>query len=285
VTIASSMKPAERRHEILRQLSDRGEVTFAELAANFGVSEMTVRRDVEHLSLGGHLRGVRGGAISVTSRSYEPPFAFRQASAGAAKVAIGQAAAALVNDGDTLFIDVGTTALELARALRARPRLTVVTASLRVAVELGSVVNIRVVLTGGEVRAGELSLTGGMAEDAFASLNCDLAFIGVAGVAAVPGATDFNPDDARVKRAAIGAARRRIILADASKLGKVFFATIGPITDFDALVTNAPRSDATLRAAEAAGVEIVRVDVNREVLAVPESSCPSIGASGEGASP
>ena len=106
---------------MLRRLSAHGEVGFTELAEEFGVSEMTIRRDLETLEADGLARRVRGGAISVVSRSYEPPLAVRATTASAAKTAIGAAAAGLVNDGDTVIIDVGTTTLELAQVAGLRP--------------------------------------------------------------------------------------------------------------------------------------------------------------------
>jgi DeoR/GlpR family transcriptional regulator of sugar metabolism len=231
---------------VLHQLTTHGEVAFAELAEQFGVSEMTIRRDLELLEADGIARRVRGGAISVVSRSYEPPLALRATTASAAKAAIGAAAADLVNDGDTVVIDVGTTTLELAKALHGRRGITVVTASLPIAVELGNDPDIRVLVTGGLVRNGELSLTGGIAEDVFSTLNCDLAFIGVAGICANPGLTEYNHDDARVKRAAIAAARRSVVLADGSKLGRVAFATVAPLSAIDTVVTDAPADRGSL---------------------------------------
>jgi DeoR/GlpR family transcriptional regulator of sugar metabolism len=253
--------PSQRRQAVLRRLTAVGEVGFAELAEEFGVSEMTIRRDVETLEGEGLARRVRGGAISVTSRSYEPPFGVRATTAAEAKAAIGVAAARLVNDGDTIIIDVGTTTLELAKALHGRQGITVVTAALPVALELGNEPAIRVVVTGGQVRAGELSLTGGMAEDAFTTMNCDVAFIGVAGVCVGPGLTEYNPDDARVKRAAIGAARRTIVLADESKLGKIAFATVAPLSSVDAMVTDAPAGHAVVRDIAAGGTDIISAQV------------------------
>jgi DeoR/GlpR family transcriptional regulator of sugar metabolism len=249
--------PSQRRQAILRRLTADGEAGFGELAEGFGVSEMTIRRDLEMLEAEGLARRVRGGAISVVSRSYEPPFAVRATTAPDAKEAIGLAAADLVNDGDTVVIDVGTTALALARALHGKDGLTVVTPSLPAAVELGADPGIRVVVTGGQVRSGELSLTGGAAEDSFAEMNCDLAFIGIAGICASPGLTEYNPDDARVKRAAIGAARRIIVLADSSKLGRVAFSTVAPLSAVDVLVTDAPAAHHTAQEIAAAGVSIV----------------------------
>jgi DeoR/GlpR family transcriptional regulator of sugar metabolism len=113
------------------------------------------------------------------------------------------------------------------------------------------------VVTGGQVRSGELSLTGGMAEDAFATLNCDLAFIGIAGICASPGLSEYNPDDARVKKVAINAARRVIVLADASKLGRVAFSTVAPLPSVDVLVTDATADHPAAQEIAAAGVSIV----------------------------
>lgn len=250
---------------MLRRLAAHGEVGFTELADEFGVSEMTIRRDLETLEADGLARRVRGGAISVVSRSYEPPLAVRASTNSAAKTAIGIAAAALVNDGDTVIIDVGTTTLELARALHGHRGLTVVTASLPIAVELGNDPDIRVIVTGGQVRNGELSLTGGIAEDAFRALNCDLAFIGVAGICATPGLTEYNQGDARVKRAAIAAARRSVVLADSSKLGRVAFATVAPLSAIDAVVTEAPAARQPVSELAAAGAEVIEAKVSEAV--------------------
>lgn len=251
------MSAQQRRKGILRRLLSTGEISFAALATEYQVSEMTIRRDIESLEAAGQARRVRGGAISVLSRSYEPPFGLRRITAAGAKQAIGQAAARLLSDGDTCILDIGTTTGALAHALRGRSNLTIVTASLPIAVELGNEPELRVVVTGGQVRSGELSLTGGMAEEAFATVNCDLAFIGVAGICPDPGLTDYNPDDARVKRAALRAARRAIVLADESKLGRITFATVAPLQDIDTLVTDAPSDHPVVLAVREVGVQVV----------------------------
>lgn len=251
------MDPVRRRELIAARLSSALELTFAELAAEFGVSEMTARRDLDELVAQGRARLVRGGAIPPTSRAYEPPLAQRAGTASAAKRAIGHAAAQLVNDGDSLILDVGSTVLELARAIRGRADLTAVTWSLPIAFEISRESGIRVVVTGGVLRHGEFSLIGGTAEDALATVNCDLAFIGVAGLNVAAGLTEYNPDDARVKLAAIRAARRTVVLADASKMRKVAFSTVSALKDIDVLVTDAPRDDPTVSAAVEAGVEVI----------------------------
>lgn len=251
------MRPDERRRLIAEQLAALGELEFSSLAERFGVSEMTIRRDCELLEQEGVGRRVRGGLASSISRSFEPPMPMRLAVAPHAKDLIGASAAELVSDGDTLILDVGTTTLALARHLKGRQGLTVVTASLPIALELGNEVGIRVIVTGGTIRVGELSLTGGLAEDMLRQVNADLAFLGVAGVAAAVGLSDYNPEDTRVKRAAIASARRSVVLADSGKLGRVAFSTVARLDEVDAMVTDAAATHPEVRALTAAGLDVV----------------------------
>lgn len=256
---------AVRRQEIHRRLTASGEVTIAALAADLDVSEMTIRRDLEILENEGQLRRVRGGAVTVVSRSYEPPFAARQIVQQAAKQAIGAAAARLVDDGETVIIDVGTTPLEFARHLKGRRGITVVTHSLPVAMELGNESDVRVLVTGGMVRPGEFSLTGGVTEATFADVNCDVVVLGVAGIEVQRGLTEYNPADALVKRAALRAARRNVVLADRTKLEQVTFYTIAPLASVDILVTDALPGDPALEAIRHAGVEIISTGTFKQV--------------------
>jgi DeoR/GlpR family transcriptional regulator of sugar metabolism len=253
------MSTSGRRGAIRGFLADRGEVGIAELAAALQVSEMTIRRDLEELEDQGVARRVRGGAISTVSRSYEPPLATRATEAQAAKQQIAQAAADYITFGETAILDVGTTTLALARTLRGRGGLTIVTPSVQAGIELAGDPNIRVILTGGIVRPGELSLIGDLAERTFSQLNCDVLFLGVGGVHAEKGLTEYNLDDTRVKRAAIGAASRKVVLADRSKLDRVCLATIASLPEIDVLITDAEPDHHVLEAVREAGVEIVSV--------------------------
>lgn len=259
------MRTHQRRSVIVSQLVERGEVTIADLASTLDVSEMTIRRDLELLELEGVARRVRRGAISTVSRSHEPAFAVRATRAAEEKRAIGRAAAELVGEGETAFVDVGTTTLELARHLDKRRRLTVVTSSIRVAAELGQASEIRVIVTGGTLRHGELSLVGRSAEDPFEELNCDVAFIGVAGVDAKKGLTEYNLDDTRIKRAALASARRCIVLADRTKLGQVALASVAPLSAVDTLVTGSASDNPTLLAAVDMGIQVIHVATEVEV--------------------
>jgi DeoR/GlpR family transcriptional regulator of sugar metabolism len=255
--LSSIMDVRERRSLTLERLSEDGRVTVAELSHRTGVSEMTVRRDLEAMEREGVLRRVHGGAVRAAGRSYEPPFALRAGRASDAKERIGRLAASLLERGDTAIVDVGTTALELARALVDAEQLTILTPSLRVANLLAGNASLRVIVSGGIARSGELSLVGDLAERAFADLRCDTAFLGVGGIDLDTGLTEYNLDDARVKRAALASARRRVVLADASKLDQVAFARVCPLDAIDVLVTDSKADSAMVDAIRATGVEVL----------------------------
>lgn len=251
------MNAEGRRHLVLEALEERREVAVAALSQTAGVSEMTVRRDLEALEREGLLKRVHGGAVSAVSRGYEPPYALRSSREREIKRAIGERAATLVDDGDTIAVDVGTTTLELARSLSLADNLTVLTPSLRVAEVLTANPGIRTIVTGGIARHGELSLIGDLAERAFEQLHCDTAFLGAGGVDPRAGVTEFNLEDTRVKRAALASARRVVILADASKLGSVALASICPLDRVDVLVTDQGASHEVLDPIREMGVEVL----------------------------
>ncbi len=253
------MDVRERRELVLGLLSQRGEVSVAEVSTVAGVSEMTVRRDLDALQREGLVRRVHGGAITAVSRSYEPPFSVRAGRAIDAKRRIGSAVAELIADGETLILDVGTTVLEVARALRGRRNLTVLTASLRILDLLSEERDMTVMAAGGLLRPGELSFVGDLAERAFDELLFDTFVMGVGGIAVEAGLTEFNLDDARVKKHAVASARRCIVAADSSKLGNVAFARIAPLERVDVLVTDADGAPDVLDAFRAADVEVLTV--------------------------
>ena len=260
------MHSGERKQAILERLNVKGEVHISDLATKFGISEMTIRRDLESLELDGFIRRIRGGAIPATSRSYEPPILTRESQNHEAKIRIGRAAAELLRDGETAILDVGTTVLQMARAINSRMPLTIVTSSILIASELSGKPQIRTFVTGGEVRPGELSLVGAQTEESFRDLNCDSVFLGVAGVSAASGLTEYNLDDSRVKKAAIKAASRKIVLADSSKLGRVAFASIANMNEIDILITDANPKNKEISLIKAAGVEVIHVEPFEEEI-------------------
>jgi DeoR/GlpR family transcriptional regulator of sugar metabolism len=251
------VQPAERHQLILRRLESEGRVSVSELGALAGVSEMTIRRDLEALEQSGALSRVHGGAVPAQSQSYEPPFAARETRNSEAKQRIGKAAAALLHDGETAILDAGTTTLEVARALRGRRNLRLLALSLHIADVLVDEQGLTVMVAGGVARAGERSLIGSLTHRAFEDLSFDTLFLTVGGIDLQHGLSEYNLDDAAIKRAAFASARRRIAVADATKLGKAAFARIAPIEQLDVLVTDSDASPAFLDEIRGAGVEVV----------------------------
>ena len=256
------MDVTERHELIVEQLSARGEVTVAEVSRRAGVSPMTIRRDLDELDRLGAVKRVRGGAVSVLSRGYEPPFGARAKLHVEAKEQIAAAAAGLVHGGQTLVLDAGTTTLALARRLRGIHGLTVATPSLRIASVLADERDTRVIIIGGLVRAGEHSVIGNHALEHLAQLRFDLCFLTIAGVEAASGLTEWNLEDAATKAAAIAGSRESVVLADASKLGKVAFARVASLDRISLLITDAAAVDNLLAPIRGAGLAVLVAGVD-----------------------
>jgi DeoR/GlpR family transcriptional regulator of sugar metabolism len=250
------MSAADRHEQILEVLERDGRLSVSEFSARMDVSEMTLRRDLQVLEERGALARVHGGAVPVQSRSYEPPFAVRALRNAEAKRRIGEAAAALLQEGETVVLDAGTTVLEVARALRGR-ELRILAVNLRVAAVLVDEPGISLMVSGGAVRPGEQSFVGPLAERAFADLAFDTLVLAVGGVEPTIGITDYRLEDASLKRAALASARRCIVVADADKLGHVAFARTCPLADVDVLVTDDAAPPALLAELREADVEVI----------------------------
>jgi len=250
------MDRTERFEQVMADLRLHGRVGVPELARRFRVSELTVRRDLEELERQGVAQRIHGGAVSAVSRSFEPPFALRQVRATDDKQRIAAVAAATLSEGQTVLLDIGTTTLEVARALRGRRNLTVITPGLRHAGELADDVGLRVIVLGGIVRTGEHSLIGPSTREALERFHIDVCVLGAGGIGAEAGLTEFDLDDAAIKRAAIERAGRTVLVADASKLGAVAFAVVAPATAVDLLVTSAPDDHPEVRRLRELGVDV-----------------------------
>jgi DeoR/GlpR family transcriptional regulator of sugar metabolism len=253
------MTKSARFEEELAVLAEHGRLEVGDLARRLAVSDMTVRRDLEELERQGLLRRVHGGAVPAVSRSYEPPFPVRAERATEAKRAIAAETVSLFGDGDTILLDVGTTTLEVAHALQGRANLTVLTPSLPVANLLADEVGIRLICLGGVARPSERSLVGSLAVTALRQFYVDVCVLGVGGLDAEAGLTEFNLDDAEIKRAALERSRRLVVTADASKLGTVAFAAVAPASRIDVLVTDASPTHPQLAAFRELDIEIRNV--------------------------
>ncbi|NUP01822.1 MAG: DeoR/GlpR transcriptional regulator [Nonomuraea sp.] len=239
----------------MNALRAQDSVSVTELAAEHGVSEMTIRRDLDELAQQGVVRRVRGGALSLLLRGEEPPFAVRQREAVEAKRRIGAAVAAFIADGEAVVLDGGTTVLEVARALHDR-RLTVLPLALQPVALLAAAPRVRLVLPGGEVRKGELNVMGPLTERSLASLRFDTAVIGCCGLSAEHGLTAHDLPEVAVKQAAIAAARRVIVACDSGKFARTAFGAVCPISRLDVVVTDEGVPPDQRDALTAAGVTV-----------------------------
>ncbi|MGP4100788.1 DeoR/GlpR family DNA-binding transcription regulator [Nonomuraea sp. KM90] len=227
----------ERVRAIMNTLRTQDSVSVAELAAEHGVSEMTIRRDLDELAQQGVVRRIRGGALSLLLRGEEPPFGVREREAVEVKRLIGMEVAALIADGEAVVLDGGTTALEVARALADR-RVTVLPLALQALMSLATAPRVRLVLPGGEVRKGELNLMGPLTESSIRALRFDTAVIGCCGLSAEHGLTAHDLPEVAVKQAAIASARRVIVACDSGKFARTAFGAVCPITRLDVVVTD-----------------------------------------------
>jgi len=231
------MRGAERQRVIVERLKSTAQVTVAELAMVTGASEMTVRRDLDVLAAHGVLRRVHGGAVSATPSGVEPPFAARAVSATEAKKAIAEATVELIRDGETIVLDSGTTALEVARRLRDRA-VTVLPLSLHAVTELLDAPRVRLLIPGGEPRPGELAMVGPLTLNSLKQLRFDVAVVSPCAFSLDSGLTAFDLDDAEVKQQAIAVAGRTLALVDGAKWDRAALAHVCAADRPDVVVTD-----------------------------------------------
>jgi len=248
--------PAERHGLISEALRSAQVVSTEELARRLGVSAETVRRDLVALERQGALRRVHGGATAGSPfATQEASFADRSALALEAKQAIGRLAAGQVSAGQTIVLDVGTTALEVARALPLAFRGTVATCSLLAAAELAGRRDVEVLVSGGRVRGGDLAMSNATAVAFFAGLHADVAFLGSGCVDASAGLTDFHLDEVATRRVIIANSARSYILADSTKFDRVAPHHVCGLADVNGLITDSrPSQELDLAIKRAGGV-------------------------------
>jgi DeoR family transcriptional regulator of aga operon len=235
------MPAGQRRGRIAELLESMAFVRVAELSERFGVSEVTIRTDLETLDAEGQLRRVRGGAVATTRVRRERSYAESLGDRADEKAAIGQRAATLVAPGESVFLDVGTTTTAVARALVQRSDLediVVLTNALPIALELEPAIpRFSVIVTGGTLRPLQHSLMNPLATTLLEQLHVDTAFIGCTGVAWATGVTNVNLPEAEIKRHIASKAARLIVVADGSKVGSVSLAPVCAIDEIDLLIT------------------------------------------------
>ncbi|MEI5522581.1 DeoR/GlpR family DNA-binding transcription regulator [Streptomyces brasiliscabiei] len=253
------MYAPERQQEILRLARDGGRVDVVSLAEEFQVTAETIRRDLKALDRAGLVQRVHGGAIPAGRLDFEPDLAERESTAADEKDRIAQAALAeLPNDG-TVVLDAGTTIARLAAAIPLEAALTAVTHSLPIAARLADHPGMQLHLVGGRVRHRTRAAVDAWALRAYGEIRADVLFVAANGFSVDHGLTTPDLAEAAVKRAAITAARRVVLLADSSKHGQEHFARFGDLSDVDLLITDSGLSPEDALAIERKGTEVLRV--------------------------
>jgi DeoR/GlpR family transcriptional regulator of sugar metabolism len=247
-----------RRTQILEMLRQERTIRSEHAAQVLGVSVETIRRDLEQLDHAGELVRVYGGAIPVDmAPASEPPFEARNSLAADSKKAIGRTAAELANQVRTLFLDIGTTAMQVAAALSVSTPMTVVTPSMRVAEILTTKPTITAVVPGGVVRGGDLAISGGQAVEFMRDVSPDLALLGSGGVSVERGLTDFEMDEVSLKRVALKNSSRTYVLADSSKIGSVAPYRVCDLAVLTGIITDGGIVTAHRESLESAGLDVL----------------------------
>lgn len=248
----------DRQLQIQQLISRQQRISIAEICERFSISEATARRDLEALALDGKIQRVHGGGISLSQAPAEMPMLLRQGEQAEEKMRIGQMAAGLVPDGGTVFLGSGTTVLEVARNLRTRQNLTIITNSLPVVNVFAGVENITLICLGGLLRDSELSFIGHLTEQALAEVRADQVIIGTRAISLEQGLTNDYLPETMTDRAILKAGRQVIVVVDHTKFGRVATARLAPIESIHTLVTSTETTPDLLNDVQGRGVQIIR---------------------------
>jgi len=232
------MLAIERRSEIMSLLEQHQSVLVSELSKLYNVTEETIRRDLEKLEKDGFAEKTYGGAILRQAVNLDMPFRVRERTNKEGKHVIALKAAAFVEDGDTIMLDSSSTVLGIARQLKNRKHVTIITNSIEVLIELAASPALTVISTGGTLRGHSLSLVGRNAERMLRNFNVDKAFISCKGIDPEKGITESNEMEVEIKRAMRSAAKESYIAVDHTKFDKVSFVKLADFKDINGIITD-----------------------------------------------
>lgn len=251
------MLAIERRNEILAKLQEEKKVVVSDLSAFYNVTEETIRRDLEKLEAEGLAKKTYGGAVINESLNTDLPYTVRKKANVAGKQSIGEILGNMISDGDHIILDASSTALFVAKSIKSKKNLTVITNSIEIMLELSDRKGWKILSTGGSMKDGSLSLVGYQTIRMINSFNVDLAIFSVKGIDLEHGMTDSNESDAQVKMALLGAGKKKILAVDSSKFDKISFTRVGDFKDIDMVVTDSRPSEAWMKKFEESGVEVI----------------------------
>jgi DeoR/GlpR family transcriptional regulator of sugar metabolism len=252
----STLSSDERQLQISNLLDHQQRISIAQVCELFNISEATARRDLDALAENGLIHRVHGGAITTQQAPPEPPVPKRSRDQSAEKLAMAEAAAAMIADHDTIFLGSGSSVLALANLLR-KHRLTVISNSLSVINSLTNSPGIELVSLGGSFRASELSFIGHITEQALAEVRADKVFIGIRSIDLQHGLTNDHLPETLTDRAILRIGREIIILADHTKFGRISTSFVAPLTVISSLITDAAAPQAFVSSLRELGIQVV----------------------------
>lgn len=250
------MFPKERQDFIEKSIKEHNSIKVNKIAEHFNVSESTIRRDLQEMEKMKLLVRTHGGAVSINKRNFEPSFMEKGSENQEEKDYIGEIAASMIKEGDTIILDSGTTTLQIAKKIKVN-NVTVVTNSIDVAYELSTKESINVIVIGGELRERTRAMVGHLSVDALKGFKVDKAFIGVNGISIEDGISTPNIVESRTKKAMVESANEVILVADSTKFTNVSFSIVCPIEDVDKIVTTRKSNQYDLNRYKELGIEII----------------------------
>lgn len=228
-----------RRNSILKQLNEKGEIFVDQLSNEYGVSEVTIRNDLDQLERKQLLIRARGGAMKhIGGVGLDFGISEKDKIHLNEKTKIGEFAASIINDGDIIIIDSGTTTAEMARNLGDFKNLTVITNAINIAIIVSKFPNINLIMPGGNMRKNSQSLVGPIAEKSLSKFYVDKVFLGVDGVDVKEGIYTANMEEAHLNEQMVSIGNEVVILTDSSKFNRRAFAFICPIENVDRIITD-----------------------------------------------
>lgn len=232
------MMAVERREEILRILKEKRAVSVEELAGRLFIGPATIRRDLDTLQRQRLLRRTHGGAVLLEGLDAEIPLTVREGERSQEKQRIGQLAAALVRDGDSVILDSSSTTYSMIPHLKARENLMCITNGAKTAPALGALPHARIYCTGGRLRENSLSFVGEQARRAIGDYHVETLFFSCRGITREHGAMDSSDEEAELRRAMIAISRRVVLLCDGSKFDQTAFYHVCGLEELDCIVTD-----------------------------------------------
>ncbi|HBT63108.1 MAG TPA: DeoR/GlpR transcriptional regulator [Ruminococcaceae bacterium] len=251
------MLAIERKNAILSKLLMEGKVLVNDLSREYGVTEETIRRDLEKLEKEGFAKKTYGGAVKIENFNIDLPFHVRKQTNVESKQYIASVIGSMISDGDYIMLDSSTTALNIIKSIMHKKKITLITNSIEILLELSNKSGWTVISTGGMLKEGSLSLVGYQAERMVSSFHVDMAICSSKGLDSEMGVTDSNERDAEIKKAFFKSAKKRILALDSSKFDKTSFVKVCDISDINMIVTEKKPSDFWTEQLRQTGVEVV----------------------------